>query len=186
MTNELQPVLSHTVWPSELTKLIEPSLSCLPEPAASQRRTEGYGCSAGLTFVKAICRFPEASLTSMALEVKHKAPFFELKDLRYLEIDMRNSMDSDGTRVFQSEQRYVTPWMTRLNTLETFKLIQDPLLNPGIDVLEFLCEMEWPKLQHLHLRHVSSKLRCLEKFIDGHASTLRTLRIIKPTMPMQL
>ena len=63
-------------------------------------------------------------------------------------------MDSGDAYELQSKGWSVFPCVTKLDSLETFKLIQDPHLNPGIDVLDLICKMEWSKLQHLHLRYV--------------------------------
>jgi len=113
-------------------------------------------------------------------------PVFGLKELRTLEIDLRDSEDLETGYWGTWESRIAASWLTRLNSLETFKLIQDPRLNPGVDIIGTLSQMEWPKLRHLDLKHVSTKPWCLEKFVNDHASSLCTLRIIKPTMPMRL
>lgn len=113
-------------------------------------------------------------------------PVLGLRQLRTLEVDLRNSEDLETGYSGNWEKHIAASWLTRLHSLETFKLIQDARLNPGIDIIGTLSQMEWPKLRHLCLKYVSTKPWCLEKFVSDHASTLRTLRIIKPTMPMRL
>lgn len=113
-------------------------------------------------------------------------PVFELKELRTLEVDLRDSEDLETGYWGNWENRIAASWLSRLDSLETFTLIQDPRLNPGVDLIGTLSRMKWPKLRHLHLKHASTKPWSLEKFVNDHASSLCTLRIIKPTMPMRL
>ncbi len=113
-------------------------------------------------------------------------PTFEIKELRTLEIDLRDSEDLHSAYWTNWEVSNVASWLTRLESLETFRLIQDPRLNPGIDIIDLLSKVEWPKLRHLDFKHVTTKTQCLEKFIGDHSSTLRTLQIVEPTMPMSL
>lgn len=113
-------------------------------------------------------------------------PEFELSELRNLEIDLTGSLSEHLAYKAMWPVCSIASWLTRLDSLETFKLVQDPHIRIGFDAISGLHEVEWPKLRQLHLENVQTRAMYLEWFIDERAASLRTLRIIQPMMPPKL
>ena len=186
---------AHNIWPSEQDAAQAKGVRERDTVIALDRHPH-YSNDYHLTRFVLSTRSAGFSLTSLKLHVIFQAfppeavwpPEYELSELRNLEIDLTGSLGEDSSYYGVWPDCVIAPWLSKLDSLETFKLVEDPQFSMQFDAMSRLHEVNWPKLRHLHLENVDNTGfgNDIVRFIDERVDNLRTLRIIRPMMDLDM
>ena len=106
------------------------------------------------------------------------------KTVKHLKIDISTSIwtDREEWESRQGSKTIIAPWLTQMSGLETFTLIQNPHLDPPINVLRELQLKKSHSIQSVDLVHVTTSGNQLLRFANNHIGSLRGLRIHEPVL----
>lgn len=107
-----------------------------------------------------------------------------LKAVKHLKIDISASTwaNREEWESLVGSPIVIATWLTQISGLETFTLIQNPHLDPSIDVLRDLQLRNCRSIRSVDLVHVTTTGHQLLRFVDYHMGSLRGLRVCEPVM----
>ena len=77
---------------------------------------------------------------------------------------------------------FATWWLLSMTAVEELTIIQDPYNSIGFDPLELLDIVHFPQLRSLRLHEVTMQRHDLQRFLNAHHDTLRSITIKDPGM----
>lgn len=116
--------------------------------------------------------------------MSHAHGYGPLKAVKHLLIDISASTWTDNKEWedLQGCSMIVAPWLSRMSGLETLTLIQNPALEPAIDIMRELKLLESPLIHTVNLVHITTNERNLFDFMNHHIGPLRALRVHEPVV----
>lgn len=128
-----------------------------------------------------ICKLQEI----LALYYGRDWPPTAFCNVNHLKIDLSTSTWKDSQEYLDclAKQLLLSPWLRLIQGLKTLTFLQNPWMEPAINVLGHLILLLKPQaIRRIEFINITTHPANLEQFIDLHCERLESLRICEPVM----